>query len=55
VTAVPKAAQYRKYAEQCKDLAKTMDGDRKNALLEMAAAWDNCAREADERGEALGE
>ena len=55
MTAVTKAAQYRKYAAQCKDLANTMDGDRKNTLLEIAAAWETCAREADERGEALGE
>jgi hypothetical protein len=50
-----KAAQYREYAAQCKDLAKTMEGDRKNTLLKIAAAWENCAREAEERGEALGE
>lgn len=53
--AVTKAAQYREYAEQCKDLAETVDGERKNTLLKIAAAWENCAREADERGEALGE
>jgi hypothetical protein len=50
-----KAAQYRKYAKQCKDLAETMQGERKHTLLEIAAAWENCAREAEERGEALGE
>jgi hypothetical protein len=50
-----KAAQYRKYAEQCKELAGTMHGEGKKTLLEIAAAWENCAREADERGEALGE
>jgi hypothetical protein len=50
-----KAAQYRKYADQCKELAKAMEGDPKNILLEIAAAWENCAREADERGQALGE
>ena len=52
--AVTKAAQYRKYAEQCKDLAEK-HGESKNTLLEIAAAWEKCAREADERGEALGE
>ena len=50
-----KAAQYRKYAEQCKNLAEALHGESKNTLLEIAAAWENCAREADERGEALGE
>jgi hypothetical protein len=50
-----KAAQYRNYAEQCKDLAKTLDGERKDTLLKIAAAWETCAREAEERGEALGE
>jgi hypothetical protein len=50
-----KAAQYREYAEQCKDVAKTLQGDRKDTLLKIAAAWEKCAREADERGEALGE
>ena len=50
-----KAAQYRKYAEQCNDVAKTLQDERKATLLEIAAAWENCAREAEERGEALGE
>ena len=53
--AMTKPAQYREYAEQCKDLAATLEGDRKDTLLKIAAAWENCAREADERGEALGE
>ena len=52
--AVTKAAQFRKYAEQCKDLANK-HGESKDTLLEIAAAWENCAREAEERGEALGE
>jgi hypothetical protein len=52
---VKKAAQYREYAEQCKDLAKALHGESKNTLLKIADAWENCAREADERGEALGE
>lgn len=50
-----KAAQYREYAEECKQLARTMNGDSKETLLKIAAAWENCAREADQRGEALGE
>jgi len=50
-----KAAQYREYAEECKQLASTMNGAGKETLLKMAVAWERCAREADERGEALGE
>ena len=50
-----KAAQYRKYAEQCRNLAKVLDGEGKNTLLKIAEAWENCAREADTHGEALGE
>ena len=53
--AMTKAAQYRHYAEECKQFAKTLNGDRKETLLKIAAAWENCAREADARGEALGE
>jgi hypothetical protein len=50
-----KAAQYRQFAKECRELAKALTGERKEILLKMAQAWENCAREADERGEALGE
>ena len=50
-----KPAQYRHYADSANDLAKTLQGERQNTLLEIAAAWETCAREAEERGEALGE
>jgi hypothetical protein len=39
------AAQYREYAEQCRQLAKSMKGQNKQTLLGIAEAWDKCARE----------
>jgi hypothetical protein len=44
------AAQYREYAEQCRQLAKSMRGANKQALLGIAEAWDKCAREIEEEG-----
>ena len=39
------AAQYREYAEQCRQLAKSMRGANKQTLLGIAEAWDKCACE----------
>jgi len=40
--------QYRKYAEECRRLTRAMP-EHRQALLEMAQAWDAIAKEA-ERG-----
>jgi len=42
--------QYRQYAEECRRLAERAPPKEKVALLEIAAAWDECANEAAERG-----
>lgn len=40
------AAEYRKYAEECRALAKQMpDGEQRGQLLNMAQTWDNLAVE----------
>lgn len=49
------AAQYRVFAQECRELARKMNGDNKDKLLEIAEAWENCARDAEAQGEALGE
>lgn len=39
-----KASEYRKYAEECRALAKQMPhGEQRSQLLEMAKTWDNLA------------
>lgn len=39
-----KASDYRKYAEECRTLAKQMpDGEQRRQLMEMAQTWDNLA------------
>jgi hypothetical protein len=40
--------QYRQFAEECRRLAERAPPKEKVALLEMAAAWDQCAKEAAE-------
>jgi hypothetical protein len=50
-----KASQYRVFAQECKELASKMNEENKERLLKIAEAWENCAREAEARGEALGE
>jgi hypothetical protein len=42
--------QYRQYAEECRRLAERAPPKEKVASLEIAAAWDECANEAAERG-----
>jgi hypothetical protein len=50
-----RAAQYRAYAHECRELAKRMNGENKEALLKIADAWENVARQTEAVGEALGE
>lgn len=41
-----KASEYRQHAQECRDLARQMpEGEQRDQLLEMAATWDNLAKE----------
>jgi hypothetical protein len=40
-----KASEYRLHAEECRQLAASMDGAQRSQLLEMAATWDKLAIE----------
>ena len=42
-------AKLREYAEECRRLARTSKPEHKEALLKIAAAWDEFAAEAEER------
>ena len=39
--------KFRKYAEECRQLVKSMKSEHKPTLLEIAEAWDRCADEAE--------
>jgi len=41
--------KYRQYAADCIRMARTMNAGDKQTLLEIAAAWDERAREAERR------
>jgi hypothetical protein len=46
-----RADDYRKYAEECRSLAKKMEHENeRNWLLEMAKAWEKLAKARDARG-----
>lgn len=47
--------KYRLYAADCIRLARTMNASDKETLLEIAAAWDDRAREAERREKKLGQ
>ena len=42
-------AKFREYAEECRKLATTAKLDHKEKLLEIARAWDECAKELEAR------
>jgi hypothetical protein len=42
-------ATYRRYADECRRLAKTMPEEHRRTLLEIAAAWTRLAQEAERR------
>ena len=38
-----KASEYRAHADECRALARTMQGEQRDQLLQMAATWDRLA------------
>ena len=42
--------RFRKYAEECRHLAKSLSGDQRETLLEIASAWDEFAANAERSG-----
>jgi hypothetical protein len=42
-------AIYRKYADECKRLAKTMSPADRKVMLDIAEAWLLCAKEAERK------
>ena len=42
-------AKFREYAEECRKLAETAKAGHKEKLLEIAKAWEDCAREMESR------
>ena len=51
VTVVRQADRYKRFAEQCRELAKPVGGQLKQTLEEMANVWDDLARREDKRDE----
>jgi hypothetical protein len=47
-------AIYRKYAEECRRLAKSMSAQDTKILTEIAEAWLECARQAERRASSTG-
>jgi hypothetical protein len=44
-----KASEYRQHAEECRDLARSMDDiEQRDQLLEMATVWDKLAADRSE-------
>jgi hypothetical protein len=43
-----KAAEYRRHAEQCRVLARSIEGEHRRQLLQMAAHWESLASERDD-------
>ena len=48
-----KAAEYRKYAAECRKLAARCAEADKPILLEIAAAWEQCAVQAERKSGAV--
>jgi hypothetical protein len=45
---VKKASEYRKHAEECRNLARQVpEGPQREQLLEMARTWDSLANDRD--------
>lgn len=50
-TVVRQADRYKRFAEQCRELANPLSGQLKQTLEEMAKVWDDLARREDKRDE----
>jgi hypothetical protein len=50
-TVVRQADRYKRFAEQCRELAKPLSGQLKQTQEEMANVWDDLARGEDKRYE----
>jgi hypothetical protein len=48
-TVAGQADRYKRFAEQCRELAKPLNGRLKQTLEEMADVWDGLARAEDRR------
>jgi hypothetical protein len=46
-TALGQADKYKRFAEQCRELAKPSSGQLRQTLEEMAKAWDDLADQED--------
>jgi hypothetical protein len=46
---------YRGYAEECRRIARGLPPEQRDRLLAVAAAWDECAEEAEARKQKRGE
>jgi hypothetical protein len=42
-------ARFREYAEECRKLASTARPEHKEKLLDIAKAWEDCAKEFEAR------
>jgi hypothetical protein len=42
---VKKASEYRQHAEECRALARQVQGEQREQLLEMARTWEKLAEE----------
>jgi hypothetical protein len=49
VFAMQNPAKFREYAEECRKLAESAKPEHKKKLLEIARAWEECAREVEAR------
>ena len=54
-TVVRQADRYKRFAEQCRELANPPSGQLKQTLEEMAKVWDDLARREEKRGEPRAE
>jgi hypothetical protein len=43
--AMQTVADYRAHAQECRDIAKTMNGEQHEQMLKMAETWENLAAE----------
>lgn len=48
--ALLESEKYKQYAADCLRIARTMNAKDKQTLIEIAAAWDSRAQEAEQKG-----